>query len=123
MHKVWHRKFDGWWYVTLTEGGARRQIKLLKAPNDKESKNAAERQAIQELAARQHADETAAPEPGVPTWATAGHVTAATMDVPATDSVSVLTMSLPSICLFRMAAIAGSVGRLSGRFRSLARHA
>lgn len=74
MHKVWHRAFDGWWYVTLTEGGTRRQIKLLKAPNDKDSKALAERQAIQELAARQHADERSAAEPGVPTWATAGHV-------------------------------------------------
>lgn len=74
MHTVWHRAFDGWWYVTLTEGGRRRQIKLVKAPNDKDSKARAERQAIDELAARQHADETAADDPGVPAWATAGHV-------------------------------------------------
>jgi integrase len=74
MHKVWHRTFDGWWYVTLTEGGTRRQIKLVKAPNDKASKAAAERLAIQELAARQPADGQPPDDRGVPSWATAGHV-------------------------------------------------
>ena len=71
MHKVWHRAFDGWWYVTLSQGGTRRQIKLLKAPNDKESKSLAERQAIQELAARQQPEESV-PDAGGPSWATAG---------------------------------------------------
>jgi hypothetical protein len=47
--------FDGWWYVTLTEGGTRPLMKLLKAPNDKVSKALAERREIQELAARQQA--------------------------------------------------------------------
>jgi hypothetical protein len=29
MHKVWHRAFDGWWYVTLRESGQRTQVKLV----------------------------------------------------------------------------------------------
>ncbi len=72
MQKVWHRAFDGWWYLTLTEAGSRRQIKLVKGPDDKDTKAAAERQAVQELALRQHAEETGGEK--VPSWATAGHV-------------------------------------------------
>lgn len=44
MQKVWRRQFDGWWYLTLSEGGTRQQIKLVKGPNDRETKAAAERQ-------------------------------------------------------------------------------
>jgi hypothetical protein len=55
MQKVWYRRFDGWWYLTISEGGSRRQVKLDKGSNDKETKAAAEHQAVQELAARQHA--------------------------------------------------------------------
>lgn len=72
MRKVWHRTFDGWWYLTLSEGGSRRQIKLVKGPDDRETKAAAERQAIGELAARQHAENT--DDSSAPAWATAGHV-------------------------------------------------
>ena len=71
MKKVWHRTFHGWWYLTLAEGGNRQQIKLVKGPNDKETKAAAERQAIQELATRQHVEDNA---DKAPSWATAGHV-------------------------------------------------
>ena len=79
MRKVWHRKFDGWWYLTLTENNTRRQIKLVKAPDDKPSKAAAERQAIHELAARQHACDGG--DPAAPAWATAGHVIRAFVSV------------------------------------------
>jgi hypothetical protein len=71
MRKVWYRKFDGWWYLTLTEAGSRRQIKLLKAPNDKPSRTLAERQAVQELAARQPADGSTAMNRGTASWTTA----------------------------------------------------
>lgn len=72
MQKVWRRQFDGWWYLTLSEGGTRQQIKLVKGPDDRETKAAAERQAVQALAARQHAE---ASGDQAPAWATAGHVT------------------------------------------------
>lgn len=39
---------------------------MVKAPNDKDSKARAERQVIDELAARQHADEKTADDPSVP---------------------------------------------------------
>lgn len=72
MQKVWFRKFDGWWYLTLKEGGTRLQIKLVKGPDDKETKIKAEKQAIQELAARQHADDRE--DKSTPAWTTAGHI-------------------------------------------------
>jgi integrase len=73
MQKVWHRAFDGWWYLTLTEGGSRRQLKLVKGPNDKDTKAAAERLAVQELALRQQPGDEAGGD-CAPAWATAGHV-------------------------------------------------
>lgn len=72
MQKVWHRKFDGWWYLTLSEAGSRQQIKLVKGSNDKDTKVAAERQAVQELALRQHVEDAGSDK--APAWATAGHV-------------------------------------------------
>jgi integrase len=71
MQKVWHRQFDGWWYLTLREAGGRKQIKLVKGPDDRETKAVAERQAVQELAARQHVEDAGE---SAPSWATAGHV-------------------------------------------------
>src|SRR5262245_51896032 len=71
MQKVWFRKFDGWWYLTLSEAGSRQQIKLVKGLDDKETKDRAERQAVQELAARQHVEDSGEKAPA---WATAGHV-------------------------------------------------
>lgn len=72
MQKVWYRRFDGWWYLTISEGGSRRQVKLVKGSNDKETKAAAEHQGVQELAARQHAPSQG--EEPVPPWASAEHV-------------------------------------------------
>ncbi len=71
MKKVWHRTFDGWWYLTLMQGGNRQQIKLVKGPDDHATKVTAERQAIQELASRQQAEDSG---DKAPSWATAGHV-------------------------------------------------
>jgi hypothetical protein len=73
MQKVWHRAFDGWWYLTLREAGGRKQLKLLKGPADKDTKAAAERLAVQELALRQTAADEAVGD-HAPAWATAGHV-------------------------------------------------
>lgn len=74
MQKVWHREFDGWWYTTLKEGGVRKQIKLLKAPDTKEAKRKAEDQLVKELSARSYSQEKAAEEPSLQTWLTVGHV-------------------------------------------------
>jgi hypothetical protein len=70
MHKVWHRKHDGWWYVTIRQAGQRQQIKLLKGPADGATHKLAEQQMIQELAQLQPALDI----PDVPRWVTVGHV-------------------------------------------------
>lgn len=72
MLKVWHRKHDGWWYVTLSESGGRKQIKLVKAPDDREGKKKAEAQLLVELKDRDY-------EPDVTldaevSWITVAHV-------------------------------------------------
>jgi integrase len=48
MQKVWHRKFDCWWYATFTEAGLQKQIKLIKAPHDRQHKKLAEQKLLEE---------------------------------------------------------------------------
>jgi hypothetical protein len=35
MQKVWYRASKNAWYATILEGGRQKQVRLLKAPNDK----------------------------------------------------------------------------------------
>ena len=49
MQRVWHRKFDGCWYATFTEGDGQNQIKLLKGPKDRATKKLAEELLVKEL--------------------------------------------------------------------------
>src|SRR5580658_1124096 len=70
MKKVWYRKFDSCWYATLKEGGQRKQIKLVKAPGNREGRQLAEKQLVQELSLRQHQEEV----PDVAAWITVGRV-------------------------------------------------
>ena len=72
MQKVWHRKQTGCWYASIKEGGTYRQVKLVKAPNDKHGEKLAEAQLVQELAVKQHVPES---EPdGNTGWVTVAHV-------------------------------------------------
>jgi hypothetical protein len=57
IQKIWHRQFDIWWYLTLRSASGRKEIKLVKVPDDRETKAAAEQQAVQEFAARQHVED------------------------------------------------------------------
>ena len=68
MKKVWFRKQTGWWCASIKEGGTYRQFKLVKAPNDKDGRKLAEAQLIQELAAKQPAED-GDPAPGCMTVA------------------------------------------------------
>lgn len=34
-HKPWFRSHDGWWYATITEGGKRKQVKLIRGEDKK----------------------------------------------------------------------------------------
>jgi len=70
VKKVWFRKQTGWWCASIKEGGTYRQFKLVKAPNDKDGRKLAEAQLIQELAAKQPAED-GDPAPG---WMTVAHV-------------------------------------------------
>lgn len=72
MQKVWHRTQTGWWYASIKEGGTYQQVKLVKAPNDKDGKKLAEAQLVQELALKQHTQETE-PRESVG-WVTVAHV-------------------------------------------------
>jgi integrase len=74
MQKVWFRSFDGWWYATLKEGGVRKQIKLLKAPDTRDGRKLAEGQLVRELGARDYSQAKAADDPAVAPWLTVGHV-------------------------------------------------
>lgn len=71
MQKVWFRKQTGWWYASIKESGTYQQIKLVKAPDDKDGKKLAEAQLVQELASKQHADQA---PPGNTGWVTVAHV-------------------------------------------------
>lgn len=73
MQKVWHRTQTGWWYASLKEGGTYRQVKLVRAPDDKHGKKLAEAQLVQELALKQHVEEgdTGGGNVG---WVTVAHV-------------------------------------------------
>lgn len=74
MQKVWYRSFDGWWYAALKEGGARKQIKLVKAPDSRDGRRQVEDQLVRELAALDYSQVKAAEEPSVASWVTIGHV-------------------------------------------------
>jgi integrase len=73
MQKVWFRKQTGWWYASIKESGTYQQIKLVKAPDDKSGKKAAEDQLIQELASKQHAEQSPS---GNGSWVTVNHILA-----------------------------------------------
>jgi hypothetical protein len=73
MQKVWHREFDGWWYATIRESGARKQLKLVKAPDTKDGKQLAEKQLIQELAVR-NIPKDDGDSISAPAWATVSHI-------------------------------------------------
>lgn len=79
MQKVWFRKQTGWWYASVKEAGSYHQLKLVKAPNTRDGKLLAEAQLVQELAARQHAADTAeaGADVGSVGWVTVAHVVAA----------------------------------------------
>jgi integrase len=74
MQKVWFRSFDGWWYATLREGGVRKQIKLLKAPDSRDGRKLAEDHLVRELGDRDYSQAKAAHDPAVAPWITVGHV-------------------------------------------------
>jgi integrase len=73
MQKVWYRKSKQCWFATITEGGRQQQIRLVKAPNDRDGKKLAEKQLIDELAARNIPQDDGE---GVraPRWATVSHI-------------------------------------------------
>jgi integrase len=58
MQKVWHRTQTGWWYASIKQGGSYRQIKLVKAPKTLDGRRLAEKQLIQELAAKDNVEES-----------------------------------------------------------------
>ncbi len=62
MQRVWHRKFDGFWYATFTEGSAQKQLKLIKGPKDKAHKKLAEEQLLKELKSRKPRSKKVAPD-------------------------------------------------------------
>lgn len=62
MQRVWHRKFDGYWYATFSEDGGQKQLKLLKGPGDKAHKKLAEQKLIEELKVRKPAKRKSAPD-------------------------------------------------------------
>ena len=49
MQRIWYRKNESAWYLTVRQQGKQKQIRLLQAPNDKEGRKQAEQKAIQEL--------------------------------------------------------------------------
>jgi integrase len=74
MQKVWFRKQTGWWYATVRKDGARQQLPLVKAPNDRAGKKLAEEQLVRELALHDHLEDSS---DKAPAWATVGHVVTA----------------------------------------------
>jgi hypothetical protein len=74
MQKVWFRSFDGSWYATLREGGVRKQIKLLKAPDTRDGRKQAEDHLVRKLGDRDYSQAKAADDPAVAPWITVGHV-------------------------------------------------
>ncbi len=50
--KIWYRKGEGAWFLTIRENGRQKQIRLLNAPNTKDTREQAEQLAIHELASR-----------------------------------------------------------------------
>jgi integrase len=71
MQKVWYRTSKECWFATITNGGRQQQIRLISAPNNRDGKQLAEKQLIQELAARNVEHDDGVKAPG---WATVSHV-------------------------------------------------
>jgi len=73
MQKVWYRTSKQCWFATITDGGRQQQIRLLKAPHNKDGRKLAEDKLIEELAARKmpHDDGEGVKTPA---WATVEHV-------------------------------------------------
>lgn len=74
MQKVWYRTSKQAWFATILEGGRQKQIRLLKATNDKHGRRMAEDLLLKELAARDYSAEKEADATTVPSWATVRHV-------------------------------------------------
>ena len=70
MQKVWHRAHDSWWYATIRESGIRKQLKLIKGPDDPTHRKLAEQELIRHLVDCQEHEELA----DTPTWITVDHV-------------------------------------------------
>ena len=69
MQRIWYRKAESSWFLTVRENGRQKQLRLLRGPNDKETRRKAEEAAVRELATRP-ADST----PATAAWITVGHV-------------------------------------------------
>ena len=52
MQRIWFRKSESAWYLTVQENGKQKQLRLLRDGNTKEDRRKAEEMAIQELANR-----------------------------------------------------------------------
>jgi len=70
MQKIWFRKAQSAWYLTIKENGQQKQIRLLMAPNAREGRQKAEEIAIQELATRKIEPHI----PAVQSWITVNHI-------------------------------------------------
>jgi integrase len=70
MQKIWFRKGEAAWYLTVRENGKQKQIRLIAAPNNKDGRKLAERQAIAELSTRKIDDDL----PAAPSWMLVEHV-------------------------------------------------
>jgi integrase len=74
MQRVWYRKSKNAWFAYISEGGTRKQLRLLQAPNDRHGKKLAEAQLLKELAARGYDPAAESEEPSLQSWLTVGHV-------------------------------------------------
>jgi integrase len=70
MHKVWFRKYDGWWYATLKQEGRQHQLKLVKAPHTADGRKQAEAQLLDELKAIDYTPD----DSKIPSWITVANV-------------------------------------------------
>jgi integrase len=69
MQKIWYRKGESAWFLTIKENGKQKQLRLLRGPNDRDTRKKAEGLAIQELANRK-----SDPTPATPSWITVGNI-------------------------------------------------
>jgi hypothetical protein len=69
MQKIWYRKGEGAWFLTVRENGRQKQIRLLNGPNTKDTRERAEQLAVQE-----HASRLQQPSTPAASWITVGHV-------------------------------------------------